>query len=157
MTPYVFDTNSFRVLENYYPDRFPTFWRDFDEVVESGTVVSVREVYNEMERLTRTPWLMDWAKQHRTSFLVPTPVEMQFVAEIFRVPHFRTLVGETQRLQGYPVADPFLIACAGVREGCVVTEEAFRPNAARIPNVCQYFGVEFTNVEGFLDRMGWQF
>lgn len=154
---YVFDTNSFRVLENYYPERFPTFWNNFDEAVEIGAVVSVREVYNEMERHTRATWLMDWAKEHRSSFLTPTSDEMQFVAEIFRVPHFGTLVGESQRLQGSPVADPFLIACAGVREGCVITEEAFKPKAAKIPNVCQHFGVECTNVEGFLDRMGWQF
>lgn len=155
--PYVFDTNSFRVLENYYPERFPTFWGNFNEAVETGTVVSVREVYNEMERHTRTAWLMDWAKERRSSFLTPTAAEMQFVAEIFRVPHFDTLVGETQRLQGSPVADPFLVACAGVLGGFVVTEEALKPNAAKIPNVCQHFDVECTNVEGFLDRMGWKF
>lgn len=157
MALYVFDTNSFRVLENYYPKRFPTFWSYFDDAVESGTVVSVREVYNEMERLARTPWLLEWAKQHRTSFLTPTSAEMQFVAEIFRVPHFSSLVGTEQQYRGSPVVDPFIIACAGVQESCVVTEEAFKPNAEKIPNICQYFGIECTNTEGFLDSMGWEF
>ncbi len=157
MTPYVFDTNSFRVLENYYPERFPTFWENFDEAVEAGAVVSVREVYNEMERLARTPWILEWAKRHRASFLKPGLGETQFVAEIFRNPRFRNLVGETQRLQGSAVADPFLIACARAREGCVVTEEALRPNAAKIPNVCEHFSVECANVEGFLNRVGWRF
>lgn len=154
---YVFDTNSFRVLENYYPERFPTFWDNFNDAVEAETVVSVREVYSEMESGVRTLWLWERAKQHREIFLKPGSAEMGFVAEIFRVPHFRTLVGTTQVLQGSTVADPFIIACARELEGCVVTQEAVKPHAAKIPNVCEHFGVECTNVEGFLDRMGWKF
>lgn len=145
------------MLENYYPKRFPTFWSHFDDAVRDGAVLSVREVYNDIERLARTPWLLEWAKQHRASFLTPTSAEMQFVAEILRVPHFSSVVGKEQQLKGSPVADPFVIACAGVREGCMVTEEAFKPNAAKIPNICQHFGVECADTEGFLDLMGWKF
>ncbi len=155
--PYVFDTNSFRVLENYYPERFPTFWDNFNEAIGAGMVVSVSEVYNEMESVVRPTWLMDWAKERRAAFLKPNSAEMAFVAEIFRVPHFLTLVGETQRLRGSTVADPFIVACARVQGGCVIAEEAHRPHAAKIPNVCEHFGVDCTNVEGFLDRLGWQF
>jgi hypothetical protein len=154
---FVFDTNSFRVLENYYPERFPTFWDNFNQTVEAGTVVSVREVYNEVDNLVRPEWLREWISQHRQIFLKPRPAETEFVAEIFRVPHFQTLVGAAQRLQGSIVADPFVVASAKVLGGCVVTEEAFRPNAAKIPNVCQHFGIECTNMEGFLNRMGWKF
>lgn len=78
---YVFDTNSFRVLGNYYPDRFPSFWEMFDG----------------------------------------------------------------------------LVAAAGARGGCVVTEEANTQNAAKIPNVCEHFGVDCTNVEGFMERESWTF
>ena len=46
---YVFDTNSFRVLGNYYPDQFPTFWERFDRAVTDGKIVSVREVRRELE------------------------------------------------------------------------------------------------------------
>jgi len=81
---YVFDSNSLRVLGNYYPGRFPTFWKKFEDAVASGMVVSVRE-------------------------------------------------------------------------GCVVTEEGHKLNAAKIPNVCKHFGVACTNVEGFMDRNDWQF
>jgi len=83
--------------------------------------------------------------------------ETEFIAEIFRVSHFRDLVSERQRLKGSVVADPFVIACARVQEGCVVTEEAFKPDAAGIPNVCQYFGIDCTNFEGFLNHMGWEY
>lgn len=110
-----------------------------------------------MENLVRPEWLLEWAKQRRAIFIKPGSAETEFVAEIFRVPHFRTLVGATQILQGSTVADPFIIAAARVLEGCVVTEEALKPNAAKIPNICQHFGIECTNMEGFLDRMGWRF
>ena len=155
--PFVFDSNSWRVLENFYPSRFPSFWERFDGVVGSGEVVSVREVHNELDRLIRADWLCAWVKHHRSVFLDPTQAETLFVSQIFSVRHFQMLVGQEQILKGQPVADPFVISCAHVRSGCVVTEETFKPNAAKIPNVCEHFGVPWTNVEGFLAHYGWQF
>ena len=67
--------------------------------------------------------------------------------------HFRNLVSEYERLQARPVADPSVIACAQVREGCVVTQERGKPNAAKIPHVCDHFGVRCTDFEGFLAEM----
>lgn len=82
---------------------------------------------------------------------------MNFVAEIFRVAHFGQLIGERQRLKGMPMADPFLIARAHVLDGCVVSEESLKPHAAKIPNVCEHFGVRYQKVQGFLGEVGWQF
>ncbi|MEW6042614.1 MAG: DUF4411 family protein, partial [Elusimicrobiota bacterium] len=45
---YVFDTSSFRVLNHYFPQRFPSFWTTFNEYASSGKIISVREVYNEL-------------------------------------------------------------------------------------------------------------
>jgi hypothetical protein len=42
--PFIFDTNSLRVLGNYYPDQFPSFWQRFENAVEKKDVLSVREV-----------------------------------------------------------------------------------------------------------------
>ena len=47
--PYIFDASSIRVIGNYYPDHFPTFWVQFEQAVSDGEVKSVREVYNELE------------------------------------------------------------------------------------------------------------
>lgn len=152
---YVFDTSSIIVLGHYFPDRFPTFWSNFEVAVQRGDVISVREVLKELS--SPRAWLMDWVDRHREMFLVPGHQETTFVARIFQVPHFQMLVTETQRLRGQPVADPFVIACASVRGGTVVTEESSKPNSARIPNVCSHFGVACTNVEGFLAGNGWQF
>lgn len=154
---YVFDNNSLRVLSNYYPDQFPSFWQRFGEAVDSGLVVSVREVRRELDQYSRTDWLLDWLDDHAQLFLSPTSVETAFIAEIFRVPHFQALVGHVQQLRGAPVADPFIVASARVSGRCVVTEEVLKPNAAKIPNVCQYFDIDCTNVRGFLQREGWSF
>jgi hypothetical protein len=155
--PFVFDSNSWRVLENYYPSQFPSFWDRFNGAVDDGSVVSVREVFNELDRQLQTDWMRTWVRAHRGAFLDPAGAETVFVSRIFLVPHFQVLVGQEQLLRGQPVADPFVIACAQHHRGCVVTEETLRPNAAKIPNVCQHFGVEYTNVEGFLAHHGWQF
>jgi len=102
-------------------------------------------------------WLIDWVKPNSTMFPPPSAAETAFVALIFAVPHFQALVSAKQRLQGKAVADPFVIASAGEKEWCVVTEEQLKPNAAKIPNVCQHFGVRCTNLEGFMHESGWSF
>jgi hypothetical protein len=117
----------------------------------------VREVYNELQFQVSSPWYLEWIEKHKKMFMVPTAAEMKFVAEIFKVNHFRVLVGEKQRLTGQPVADPFLIASARARSGTVVTEEEKKPNAAKVPNVCDHFKVAYTNVAGFLAARGWKF
>ena len=100
---YVFDTNSFSVLGSYYPEQFPSFWREFEQAVAAGKVLSVREVYRELAHYARHPHLTDWVKSHRSIFTPPTPEEMQFVSDIFSVPHFQMLVNEKTRLNGRPV------------------------------------------------------
>lgn len=59
--------------------------------------------------------------------------------------------------QEKPVADPFIIACAKIKYGCVITAEALKPNAPKILTVCQHFPIDCTNVQGLMEREGWQF
>lgn len=152
---HVLDTSSLIVLQHYFPNQFPTFWSNLDSAITAGEVVSVREVLKEFS--SQKQWLSDWIKKQSGMFLTPGSPETEFVAKIFQVPHFQNLVTETQRLRGQPVADPFVIACAAVRNGCVVTEEAPKPNSAKIPIVCAHFGVQCTNLEGFLAARNWKF
>lgn len=157
--PFIFDTSSIRVIGNYYPEQFPTFWTQFDKAVTDEKVKFVREVYKELEVQVQVTdkAIWDWVRERKAMFAEPTDAEGLFVAQIFTVAHFRTLVGERQRLQGNPVADPFVIARAHCSNGCVVTEEKMKPGAAKIPNVCDHFKVYCTNVEGFLKAMDWKF
>lgn len=153
---YVFDTSSLRVLGNYYPDRFPSFWEMFDDLVAAGRIVSVREVHRELRKNTNDH-LDRWVDRNKRIFLSPSAEETDFVSRIFAVPHFQQLVSRRNLSIGRSVADPFLIAAAGSRGGCVVTEESMKQNAAKIPNVCERFGVDWTNVEGFMERESWTF
>jgi hypothetical protein len=105
----------------------------------------------------RHSWLWNWMKQNRRIFSIPDAEQTAFISEIFKIQHFQTLIGMKQQLIGKPVADPFVIACAHVLKGCVVTEEREKPNAAKIPNVCSHFGIECTNLEGYLSRKSWTF
>ena len=153
---YVFDTNSISVFKNYYRANFAPIWERLDDCVERGLIISVKEVYRELlYRGNITPELEVWVKSNRRMFLKPTLEEMRFVGEILRVPHFQQIISQQERLQGRPVADPFVVASAKIRHGCVVTEEAMKDNSAQIPNVCQHFGIPCTNLEGFMQRENW--
>lgn len=160
MTVYVFDTSSFsQLFGSYYPSVFPTLWALFDEMVKTDRLVSVREVRNEIERNpgTRLGTLTDWCASHQELFTTPSPQEQTRVASIFHNSHFLQLVTQKALLKGTPVADPFVVAKSWEIGGCVVTEEAYKRNAAKIPNVCEHFGVDYTNLEGFMERERWQF
>jgi hypothetical protein len=154
---YVLDSSSFIVCGHYFPSRFPTFWVEFNALVQGGGIVSVREVRNELDHKANRQHLRDWIEENKAIFLVPTPQETRFVAQIFAVQHFQQLIAQKQRLTGWPVADPFVIACAHVGRACVVTEESFKPNAARIPNVCNHFGIDCISIEGMMERENWSF
>jgi len=154
---YVFDSGPLiDLFRHYYPSRFPTLWEKFHALVLEDELTSVREVYNEID--SREDMLTSWAKKEKDElFSQPTDEEFQFVREIFQVRHFQAMIRKKERLQGKPVADPFVIARAKVLDCQVVTTEVFRDNSAKIPNVCKHFSVECINLEGFMEQEGWTF
>jgi hypothetical protein len=154
---YVLDTSAFRVLRHYYPKRFPSLWDGIEELIKAGEFVSVREVLREIEDFNEEGFLSQWIKDHKAIFRKPDDDETKFVANILAVRHFQSLIGKQNLLKGKPVADPFVVAAAQVHKGTVVTEERHKPNAAKIPNVCEHFEVPCVSVEGFMDAQGWSF
>ena len=154
---YVFDTSSLSKLKHFFPGVFKSVWTGLDSLVLSGHLISTREVWNEIERGDVDAHTNSWLKQRKHLFTTPTGPVLQFVTQIFQIPHFQALIGEKQRLTGTPVADPFVIACAQVRGGTVVTEERLKPQAAKIPNVCQHFSVPCMDLETFMQQQGWSF
>lgn len=154
---YVFDTSSLSKLKHFFPGVFKSVWAGLDALVQSGELISTREVWNEIERGNVDAYTNNWLKNHKHIFTTPTADELRFVVQIFRIPHFQALIGEKQRLMGTPVADPFIIACAKIKNATVVTEERLKPNAAKIPNVCQHFKVPCIDLETFMQTQGWSF
>jgi len=154
---YVFDTSSLSNLRHFYPAVFTTVWSELDRMIGQGDLISTKEVWNEMQRGNPAQHTNAWLEARKAIFRTPTIEELLVVAEILRIPHFQALIGERQRLKGTPVADPFVIACAKVKGGTVVAEEQLKPNAAKIPNVCQHYGIPCIDLEGFMRQQGWSF
>lgn len=146
------------LFDYYYDSRFPTLWKRFYQFVESGQIVSVREVKNEIYgHHNKERRINQWAKQSSELFTTPTLEEMQFVQEIFEVEHFQVIISRKNLLRGKPVADPFVIAKAKVINGTVVTNEANKLHGAKIPNICEHFNVKCVNLEKFMEVEGWSF
>ena len=78
--------------------------------------------------------------------------ETTFVEQIFLCEKFKALLEAKKLIQGRYFADPFIIALAKVKNACVVTEEAKKPNSPSIPNICEEFEIECTNLEGFMTK-----
>ncbi len=154
---YVFDTSSFIVTGHYYPQQFPRFWDKFNLAVNDKRIISAREVFRELDNEASLPHLIDWINENKSIFEIPDTSVTQFTESIFLVPHFQKLVTERNQITGRPIADPFVIALAKTKDGCVVTQEKKKPNATKIPNVCEYFNIDCTNLQGFMEREGWKF
>ena len=154
---YVFDTSSLIVLNNYYPDTFKLLWSGMGALVSRGEIISTREVLKEIQTFTDRVFILQWAKDHKAIFTKPTNPKLVFVQDIFAVPHFQALIDQKALLRGTPVADPFVIAAAAVREGTVVTQEVLKKHAAKIPNVGEYFKIPCINLEEFMKSQNWSF
>jgi len=146
MNIYVVDTNVFsRSLNNLMPfDVFDNIWIPWSEGMKKGTIISVDEVYNELDnhwgaekpkkdRLAEGNWL----KTHKDSFWGLTESEGYIVAEIFKNKKFQEGVKERSLREGTPEADAILVAKAKNIGGIVVTDESnSKPNSEKVPNIC---------------------
>ena len=154
---FVFDNSPLSALfRSYYRGRFPSLWEKFDAIVDEGRLLSTREVLNEINDSSITT-LLDWAKDHGEIFGTPTAEEGAFVAQIFAVRHFQQNIEQMKLYKGGHNADAFVVAKAAVMEGTVVTLEQPAPNAAKIPNICQHFGIPCISLEDFMEAEGWEF
>jgi len=158
MNKYVFDTNALIVIfTHFYRSRFPSFWEKFNHSVATQAILSVREVANEIKRYQRETRLREWVEENPHLFRQPTSAETSFVADIFKIQHFQGLITKKSRLQGTPVADPWVIAKAKIIGAYVVTQETYKKNGAKIPNICKHFSVPFLHLEDFMEKENWKF
>lgn len=156
---YIVDANSLSNLQHFPQDVFPTLWDNIELLVISRRLLSVKEVFDELDKRFATSMeLGTWLKQHKSIFEPPNPQEMTFVrSEIFTISHFQQLVNNRTIATGGPAADPWIVAKAKILGGCVVTEERLKPNAAKIPNVCSHFTIDCISLSEMLRREGWRF
>lgn len=153
---YVIDTSVISALHrNYYRKRFPSLWKRFDAMVAEGQFTSTREAHRELE--DGLPYALGWAKANEQLFPAPTADEARFVVAIYGVKHFQGNIETQKLLKGGKNADPFLIARANCCKGTVLTMEQLKPNAAKIPNICDHFKVPCVDLERFMEIESWTF
>jgi len=144
--------NVFLTLGHYYPNRFPSVWMRIDLLVKNQKLWSVKEVKRELDKNCHFDHIEEWISNNRHIFKIPSEKEYRVVAEIFQKPNYQGLVKKQNFLKGLPVADPFIVASAKVHKASVVTQEKYKKNGARIPTVCEAFGINYINVEQFLEK-----
>jgi hypothetical protein len=154
---YTIDTSSFIVLGHYFPSVFQSFWIMFNSSVNNNQIISTREVFRELDNENGKDHLRNWVFEKKYIFRIPSNEELAFVSEIFKVPHFQQLLKQKQLLTSGPAADPFIIASAKINNACVVTEELNKKNSAKIPTVCEHFGIDCINLEELMAREHWTF
>jgi hypothetical protein len=145
---YVFDTNVYITLGNYYPKRFPTIWARLDELANNSKLVSPKEVYHELDNQSAHVHINEWIKRFSYIFKIPTDEECDIVSQIFQNRNNLALVKTDSLRKGRPVADPFVIALAKINNFYVVTQEA----PTRMPKICSEHKVKCINLESFLER-----
>jgi len=124
-------------------------------MIASNRITSTREVLREIE--DRNVGLYEWAQENHSIFVTPNANEGIFVAEIYKFPHFQHNIENQKILRGGKNADPFVIARASVLNYAVVTTEILKPNAAKVPNICNHFGIQCYSLEEFMEAEDWKF
>ena len=89
---------------------------------------------------------------------MPTAAEGAFIARIYSVRHFQQNIEQRKLLKGGKHSGiPSWWRRRPLKGRTVVTEESIKPNAVRIPNICQHFNVPCLTLEAFMDAEGWEF
>lgn len=155
---YVIDTNSLSaIFGHYYFERFPSFWERFNALIHNNDIISVREVRREISEQKRDDALEKWTKENTEFFQDPTNKELSFITEIYSIRHFRNNLEKRKLLKGGAFADPFIIAKATNNSATVITQERYKNNSAKIPNICEHFKINCIDLEGLLINENWEF
>ena len=150
---YGFDSGPFINLKNYPADVFSSLWTNLTQLIKDGEIVSSSEVLKEIGNYDDE--IADWAKTNKQIFIKPS-IEEQILVQQILAKH-PDLVKEEAILLGKPYADPFVIAQAKSHNCTLVHSEKLKPNAHKIPNVCQDFDVKEISLFEFFRKEKWTF
>ena len=152
---YVVDNNIFSVAFRNIPmDVFTDIWTPWSAYMHEGKIISVEEVYRELENCwvpsAGKDHISQWLKIHKEFFLKPTNEEGFILQEIFKNKKYREGIKEKSLRNGTPEADAFLVAKAKSIGGIVVTAESDeKPNSEKIPNMAVSLGVPYMKRDDF--------
>ena len=155
---YVFDSNSFITPYNtYYPFDFaPGFWRRLGDEIQKGSIVVLDKVYDELVKGDDD--LSQWMKS-RKAFQTVTKTDKYTLAQYAKILEY---IQSSEFYKGSAllewakdsVADAWLIASAVVHKYTLVTFETpsgglsviSKSAKAKIPDICDHFGVEYISL-----------
>lgn len=157
---FLVDTNIFvDAHRRYYAFAIvPSFWEFLDHQFSSGALVSIKQVLEELK--AGNDALADWAKDRPHFFHdIGDAQTLQKMAEIA---DWVTRQEYTQAAldEFLSVADFYLVAFAVAHGYTVLTHEQPNPEAKKrvlIPNVCDAFGVRYTDTFQMMRTLGAHF
>ncbi len=149
---FVIDTCSLTHLNRTYPlDMFKPVWDKVEEMIESQELISIEEVFIELE--AQDDALLDWAKAKRSNgFFKPLSADIQGNAKKILMTHPNLIDLKKSKSS----ADVFLIALAMAVNGSVITEEkpSGGPQKSKIPDVCSHYSIKCISLLGMLREAG---
>ena len=157
----VLDTNSISTIFRFYHQtRFPSFWEEFNALVQLGGANSVRTVRHELDASPQQVVRESVAHLEALSrdfFADPSETEQDYVREMTNDPTFSEAANRwTSKVVD---ADPYLIAkVRATPRAILVTEEGQDiSKRERIPSICHRLGLCCISFEQAMERLGWQF
>lgn len=161
---YCFDTSALfdAGIRWYPPDRFPSFWKRLEDLVETGRLKVPVLVAQEATKKTHTvaQWVNKIKKLHPEVFIDPDIRTQEALKEISSKYPDWTAKGRNR-------ADPFVVATAMTQGWTVVTGEhpslslpISQPKTQhklKIPNICDDFSVDWIGIPDLIKEENWSF
>ncbi len=147
---YTIDTCSLTAMRRVYPeDVFPSAWRKLSDLAESGVLISLDLVFNDLK--AQDDVVFRWAENHRTLFRALDEAVQREASRVLST-HQNLLDLKRRKSE----ADPFVVAHAIVNRCAVVTEEkpSGGPHKSKIPDVCKAYQVECITILEMFRREG---
>ena len=152
---YILDTNIIRKLWFHFPKKgivFERIWETLNKLIELGIVISVDEVYNELNsQFSSDNEAFAWISEHKYMFKNPDNEESLTIQLLFRNNKFQESIHIKNILGNRPSADAYLVAKAKKLNATIVTTETSKPNSAQLPNICEAFGVMTITYDDFME------
>ena len=132
----------FREDGSYNKKIFPSLWTKIENMFKDGTIISHREVFNEIKQ--GNDELVAWAKDNRDAF---KEYDLENETEIIRqIGNIEAKFTDQKKETVH--ADPWLIAQAKVNNLTLITQEGHNG----IPRICKLVKVDCVNLIGFLKK-----
>ncbi len=146
---YVLDSSAlFDLKKHYNPTIFKRLWEMFDQLCDSGVIISVKEVYREIHR--GEDWLLEWSDKHKKMFMAPETIEECCIIDELQQAEPSWIDPNSDK----PVADPFVIACAKTRGLIIIQHEQLNRN---LPKHAKRLGVTCYRLQDFFEAENWEF